>query len=95
MTPKIDASVAIRVPRWAPRESLRFLVGGELREPVFAGPFAWIGKVSAGTVVAMRYGLPERRTKEMGLGAEFEITWRGDDVIRIRPNTDDFPFYPG
>jgi hypothetical protein len=94
VTPKIATAVALRVPRWAPRDSLRLLVGGALREPVFAGPFACIGKVPAGSVVAMRYGLPERRTKETDLGTEYEIAWRGDDVAGVQPNTKDFPFYP-
>ena len=42
----------------------------------------------------MEYALPERRTKEKGLGAEYEIVWRGDDVVGVRPNTDFYPFYP-
>ena len=42
----------------------------------------------------MEYALPDRRTREKGLGAEYEIFWRGDDVIGIRPNTNFYPFYP-
>ena len=88
VTPKSDTAVAIRVPRWTPRESVRIQVGGVAHEPTFAGAFAWIGKVPAGPKIAMGYDLPERSTKERGLGAEYEILWRGDDVIGVRPNAE-------
>ena len=63
-------------------------------QPVFMGQFAWTGRVPAGTQIVMEYALPERRTKEKGLGGEYEIVWRGDDVVGVRPNTDFYPFYP-
>ena len=95
VAPKLAEAVAIRVPKWTPRDSVRVCVGDEPYSCAFMGQFAWIGKVPAGTRITMEYALPERRTKEKGLGAEYEIFWRGDDVAAIRPNTDFYPFYPG
>jgi hypothetical protein len=93
-TPKIDAALAFRVPKWTPRDSLRIHLGERSYRPVFAGQFAWTGKIPAGTSVTMEYALPERSTKEKGLGVEFEVFWRGDEVVGVRPNTDFYPFYP-
>ncbi|MFZ1934386.1 MAG: hypothetical protein WBL72_22155 [Thermoguttaceae bacterium] len=92
-TPKIAASVALRVPHWTPRDSVRVCVDNKAYRPVFAGQFAWMGKLPAGTHIEMEYALPDRHTREKGLGGEYEIFWRGDDVIGIRPNTNFYPFY--
>jgi hypothetical protein len=93
-TPKVAASVALRVPRWTPRDSVRVRIDGKAYRPIFAGQFAWTGRVPAGTNVEMEHALPERRTKEKGLGAEYELFWRGDEVVGVRPNTNFNPFYP-
>jgi hypothetical protein len=93
-TPKVAAAVALRVPQWTRRDSVRVRVDNTAYQPVFAGQFAWTGKVPAGTYIEMEYALPERRTREMGLGAEYEIFWQGDDVVGVRPNTNFYPFYP-
>jgi hypothetical protein len=94
VVPKVQTPVAIRVPKWTPRDSVRVRVGDRAYQPVFMGQFAWTGRVPAGTSVVMEYALPERRTKEKGLGGEYEIGWKGDDVVGVRPNTDFYPFYP-
>jgi hypothetical protein len=62
--------------------------------PIFAGQFAWIERVPTGTRIEMEYALPEHRSKETGLGAEYEMLWRGDDVVGVQPNTSFYPFYP-
>ena len=65
--PKIAGGVAICVPQWTPRDSVRLRVGNEAHRPVFAGQFAWTGRVPAGTPIEMEYALPERRSSEKGL----------------------------
>jgi hypothetical protein len=94
VTSKIESAVALRVPQWTPRDSVCLRINDEAYQPVFLGQFAWTGKVPAGTRVTMEYALPVRCSKEKGLGAEFEVFWRGDDVVGVRPNTDFYPFYP-
>jgi hypothetical protein len=91
---KAEAAVAIRVPRWAPRGSIDVRVGGDPVKPVFAGPFASMGKVPGGSRITMAYDLPEHSNKEKDLGVEYELFWRGDDVVGVRPNTSFYPFYP-
>jgi hypothetical protein len=92
--PKIETAVAIRVPQWTPRDSIRLRTNEATMQPVFLGKFAWLGKVPGGTRISIEYALPERRTQEKGLGLDFELFWRGDDVVGIRPNTNFYPFYP-
>jgi hypothetical protein len=94
VTPKTDGPLAIRVPRWTPPESVVLKVGGERVMPVFAGAFARTGRVDAGDTVTLEYALPERRSRETGLGAEYDLLWRGDEVAGVRPNTNFYPFYP-
>ena len=94
VTPKTDAALCVRVPQWTPRESIRFRAGNQPLTPVYAGHFAMIGRVPAGTNVVMEYDLPRRQVTETGLGVAAEILWKGDDVVGIAPNTTFYPFYP-
>jgi hypothetical protein len=91
---KSDAMLAIRVPGWTPRNSVRVRLENDAYQPVFAGQFVWTGKLPAGTCVTVEYAIPEKQTKEKGLGTEFEVHWHGDEVTGVRPNTDFYPFYP-
>jgi hypothetical protein len=92
--PKGGSPLAIRVPQWTPKESVRLYAGDKPLEYTLAGHFARTGKVAAQTKVTMEYDLPEHQNEETGLGAEYTISWRGDDVIGVHPNTDFYPFYP-
>jgi hypothetical protein len=94
VTPKTETAVSLRVPQWAPHDAIRVRLNDQPFQPVFMGSFAWLGKLQAGTKITMEYPLPEHQTKEKGLGVDFEILWRGDDVVGIRPNTNFYPFYP-
>ncbi len=94
ITPKRNGPVAVRVPQWTPIDSLKVTVDGKLLEPTISGCFARTGMVHSGSKVAMEYDLPEKRTHEKGLGGEYEIAWRGDDIIGISPNSTFLPFYP-
>jgi hypothetical protein len=94
VTLKSDATLAVRVPGWTPRSSVRVRLGGEAYPPVFAGQFLWTGRLPAGSCVTVEYALPEKQTKEKGLRTEFEVFWRGDEVTGVRPNMDFYPFYP-
>ncbi len=92
--PKVDRAVAIRVPRWTSRESIRVQVGRDKVDPVYAGHFAQLGRVPAGVTITMTYDLPRRQTKETDLGVLYEIYWQGDGVVGVKPNTKFYPFYP-
>jgi len=91
ITPKREAGLRVRVPAWAPRDSVRISVGGKVL------PLRWDGSwllmdaadVSAGRAVVVQYGLPEKETKEkMPVSKRtFRLSWRGDEVVTSDPST--------
>jgi hypothetical protein len=87
-------NVAVRIPQWAPSDSLKYRVAGRSFRPVLIEGMAHFGRIPKGGVVEVEYALPERWTRETDLGVEYELKWRGDDVLGIRPNADFLPFYP-
>ena len=91
--PRVAANVRIRVPRWAPRESLRLTVGGEPAALRLVGDFAFVP--SGGPApVELRYALPRRTSHERVGEMEVEYHWRGDEIIGVTPQSDFFPMYP-
>jgi len=44
--------------------------------------------------IQVEYGLPVQTIDESTDGVNYRITWRGDDVIGLTPQTDFLPFYP-
>jgi hypothetical protein len=94
VTPKADTTVALRLPKWTPRESVQLRVGSQKVTPLVTGQFIWAGKVPARVPLTMEYDLPARRTQEKDLGTDYEIFWCGDDVTGVRPNIGFYPFYP-
>ena len=94
ITTKVACPIAIRVPKFAPRESIRVRIGTEKPDFVLTGNFLQLGQLPAGANVTMSYALPERQTRERGQGTDYEIHWRGDDVVGVSPNDDFYPFYP-
>lgn len=93
VVPKVEENVLIRVPGWAPRESVRLSVNGEERALRWIGDFLFVPR-QAEAKIELTYALPVSVEKESLAGVDYEITWRGDEVIGICPNTDFYPFYP-
>ena len=44
--------------------------------------------------VVLTYNLPVHKEIETTAGTDYELTWRGDEIIGIYPNNDFYPFYP-
>ncbi len=86
--------MAVRTPKWTPKQSIRVLVEGAEVKPVFTGAYTWLPRVQADGTVILRYDLPPRVTKETALGKEHTLRWRGDGVVGVSPNTDFYPLYP-
>ena len=91
--PRVAANVRIRVPRWAPRESLRLTVGGEPAALRLVGDFAFVPSCGPAPV-ELRYALPRRTSRERVGVVEVEYRWRGDEIIGVTPQSDFFPMYP-
>ncbi len=93
----VGDNLLVRVPGWAPRETLRIAVDGRPISPRFVGAFAFVSKetLAAAKEVVLEYELPVRLTQEtMPQGDRYQFAWRGDEVTGIYPNSWPLPFYP-
>ena len=95
--PRVHDNVLIRVPGWAPWETVWITVDGRQVSPLKIGPFACVPKehLQVGAEVALRHALPIRRTAEtMPAGDTYQFAWRGDEIVGVHPNEWPLPFYP-
>lgn len=83
----------VRIPRWTDAESVAVSVNGRAIPLEMHSCFAYIGTQPAGSVVDVRYSLPEKEINETTDGVAYSIAWRGDDVTGISPNIGFLPFY--
>ncbi|KKT07609.1 MAG: hypothetical protein UV78_C0002G0008 [Parcubacteria group bacterium GW2011_GWA2_43_17] len=90
-----DANVLIRIPQWAPANSIVLSVNGSPISLVKVGNFARISAQSVPMEIKLKYGLPVRTTfeKPNPSGTAYQFLWQGDEIAGINPNTDFLPFY--
>lgn len=94
VTAKTRENVFVRIPGWAPPESVRLAVNGAPISPAMIGVFACVpAEVLPGEIV-LTYALPARKTTETTDGVDYQFTWRGDEILGISPNASFLPFYP-
>lgn len=90
-----DRPLRIRVPGWAPRDSVRLTVQGTAVPLRWDGPSLVIdrGAVGPGRPILLQYDLPKKQTVEtMPVSRRtFRLTWRGDEVVACEPPV---PIYP-
>jgi hypothetical protein len=84
----------ILIPSWTPRESLRLNINDKSAKIKTIGNFVYVQLHKRQSKVEFTYALPVRKVIESIGGTDYALTWRGNDVIGITPNTDFFPFYP-
>ncbi|MAE64005.1 MAG: hypothetical protein CMJ18_06995 [Phycisphaeraceae bacterium] len=84
----------VRMPAWAPADSVRVTVNGESMHASWVGPFLHVPVRKPGVSIQVRHALPTMTTVEPTDGVDYHLVWRGDEVVGIRPNTDRRPFYP-
>ena len=92
--PKIARPLAVRIPAWAPRNSVKLTVRGRAESLSWAGPFLIVSAPDALAQIEVGYDLPVQTLDECTDSVDYRITWRGDDVVGIAPNTDSFPSTP-
>ena len=90
---KVAQPVSIRIPGWASMESIRLAVNGQPSHVSRIGNFLFVPRHEPPVRITVEYGLPVQTIDESTDGVDYRITWRGDDVIGIAPNTDFLPFY--
>ena len=93
VTPRVPANVRIRVPRWAPRESLRVTVGERPVPLRLVGDFVFVSSRGRAPV-ELRYALPRRTSRERVGEVEVEYHWRGDEIVGVTPQSAFYPMYP-
>lgn len=99
-------SLAVRVPGWVERESLRLRIGCDEREAKLRDRYVTLdrralseygalrGTESRRYSATVRFALPSRTATEEAAGQEFRLDWRGDEVFGVAPNAPFLPFYP-
>jgi hypothetical protein len=95
ITPKRRCELHIRVPAWAPRESVRLDIAGQALPLRWKGSFLTIASddVAPGGVITLQHDLPPKQTvEEMPIShRKFVLDWRGDEVVSCTPKV---PIYP-
>ena len=95
--PWIEDNLLVRVPGWAPPESVRLSIDGSEAQLKKVGAFAYVPRerLRSGSKVVLQHGLPTRRTSEtMPAGDTYEFAWKGDEITGVHPNDKPLPFYP-
>jgi len=92
--PKTNSNLFIRIPQWAPPESIHLRIGERRVEPVMLGNFAYLPENVLSKTITLQYGLPIRTCVEETDGVKYKLTWRGDEIIGVYPNSDFLSFYP-
>ena len=92
--PKTSKPLFVRIPRWAPPESVQLAVDEKSVPGQQIDGFLFVEGQRPGGQIKIEYALPERTTSETTDGVEYQLSWRGDDLVGIEPNTDYLPFYP-
>ena len=96
------AKLQVRIPDWAGFNQVvvereqggkNILQSGKDNSSWVKQRFLRITKVSQGERIAITFPLSEYKTMETAIGEHFEVTWRGDDVIYIRPEGKYKPLY--
>ena len=97
IVPKIHDNLLLRVPGWAPVETVRITVDSEPVTLRKVGSYAYITReqIGVGSKVVLHYDLPTRRTVEtLPAGDTYEFAWQGDEITGVYPNAQPLPFYP-
>ena len=95
--PRVHDNVLLRLPAWAPAETVRITVDGRQISPLTVGRFACVPKelLRVGSEIVLRHALPARQTTEtMPAGDTYQFAWRGDEIVGVHPNDWPMPFYP-
>ena len=91
--PKISQTIWIRIPEWIRVDLVRIMIEGRIVTPCLIGNFICFEKVKPEQEIMLMYDLPKKTILEKTNGKVYQITWHGDDIVGIYPNSDVLPFY--
>lgn len=87
-----NRALEVRMPAWVPIDSVRVVADDTPLESTLAGG---VLTCPPGTRITLTYELPERTTQESAHGVAYTFRWRGDRVLGISPNNEQWlPLYP-
>jgi DUF1680 family protein len=92
--PAHKVNVLVRIPRWTPRQSLILRVAGQPVELLMLGDYALVPRDQLPNTIELQYSLPVSTEVERTDNIDYNINWRGDEIMGISPNSDFYPFYP-
>ncbi len=91
--PKVTKPLFVRIPAWTPADSVQLTINGESASAQQIGGFLFVEQPPPDAQIVIEYDLPEKIMSETTDGVEYQLHWRGDDIVGISPNTDYLPFY--
>jgi hypothetical protein len=77
--------VLVRLPDWAPKESVRAYVAKRPVPVKWQGSYVVFGKVSKGQQLTVTYPLRIADMKETIYGVTYDEKWRGNTIVDINP----------
>lgn len=92
--PKQPGRLFVRVPRWAPADSVELTSAGKSLPVTMLGDFALVSADAWTDELTLSYSVPERTTTETVGDTTYEFKWRGDHIQSVSPNLNFLPFYP-
>lgn len=88
-TPWVQDNILLRVPGWAPADSVQITIDGKPSPTRAIGDYRLVPKTdfAPGTEIVLTHDLPERTTREVMPVSRnaYELRWRGDEVIDVEP----------
>ena len=91
---KTPKTLFIRIPGWAPAESVHLQVNEQHTPLDWISRFLVIPKSPRPARIQIEYGLPITHLDETTDNVTYHFTWRGDEVLFVTPNSEWLPFYP-
>lgn len=89
----------IRIPEWVPYGMVKIQRAGS--EEIIEGKnLPWVntwymklGAAKPGEIITITFPVAERKTREHAVNLEYDVVWRGDDVIHIEPEGTVYPLF--
>jgi len=92
VTPKREGDLLLRLPAYAGSD-VQVEVGGKPQPPCWRGGCLLVPGAGAGVTVEVRHSFPRRTRREMVIGREFKVAWRGNTVVALHPEGDPLKLY--
>ncbi len=83
----------LRIPQWAPKDSLEVSVNGKPVSPVVENGYMAVNAQEPCSI-QISYGMPEEMVQEETDHVVYTLRFEGDEITGVSPNAPYLPFYP-